>query len=149
MIVAPGSAICDARGLVRGFGTHVDEHGVTLLASTLGAVQRVAKWVAVQPVNSRYSPEVGDIVVGRVAEVGSKRWSIDIGARQFASLPLGGIVLSGGEQRRRTLEDQIAMRGILKEGDLVCVSLELTFDILGVLTWPRAASLLPHLVERD
>lgn len=122
MIVAPGSAICDARGLVRGFGTHIDERGFTLLASTLGAVQRVAKWVAVQPVNSRYSPEVGDIVVGRVAEVGSKRWSIDIGARQFAALPLGGIVLSGGEQRRRTLEDQIAMRGILKEGDLVCVS---------------------------
>ena len=30
----------------------------------------------------RYVGEVGDIVVGRIAEVGINRWRVDIGARQ-------------------------------------------------------------------
>jgi exosome complex component RRP4 len=55
-------------------------------------------------------------------QIAAKRWLVDIGARQDASLPLSAVHLTGGDQRRRTLEDQLAMRGILAEGDLVGVS---------------------------
>eukprot|EP00882_Tetradesmus_deserticola_P022584 GHRQ01024510.1.p1 GENE.GHRQ01024510.1~~GHRQ01024510.1.p1 ORF type:complete len:159 (+),score=26.11 GHRQ01024510.1:101-577(+) len=47
-----------------------------LIATLCGVVQRVDKLIYVQPVKSRYSPEVGDVVVGRVTEVSlqQQRW---------------------------------------------------------------------------
>jgi exosome complex component RRP4 len=119
MIVSPGTPICDGRGQLRGHGTYADEKTSMLVSSTLGSVERVAKWVAVKPAKHRYMPEVGDIVVGRVRDIAAKKWLVDIGARQDASLPLSAIHLSGGDQRRRTVEDQLAMRQILSEGDLI------------------------------
>ena len=41
-------------------------------------VCRVNKLITVRPPKSRYLGEIGDLVVGRVTEVGSKRWKIDI-----------------------------------------------------------------------
>jgi exosome complex exonuclease RRP4-like protein len=40
--------------------------------------------------------QVRDVVVGRIKEVGSKRWRVDIAGRQDASLQLSGIQLQGG-----------------------------------------------------
>ena len=53
------------------------------------------------------------------AQVGAKVWKVDINARQNATLMLTSVSLRGGVQRRRTQEDQLNMRSILSEGDLV------------------------------
>lgn len=70
----------------------------------------------------RYDPEVGDVVVGRVSEVVSDRWLIDIRSYQRGQLQLASINLPGGEQRRRNAADQLDMRKFYREGDVVCVS---------------------------
>lgn len=56
-----------------------------------------------------------------LVQVGSSRWSVDIGARQDAALMLSSVHLTGGDQRRRTLEDQLAMRSYFAENDLISV----------------------------
>jgi exosome complex component RRP4 len=51
-------------------------------------------------------------------QVSSKRWKVDVNARVDAVLLLSAVAL-GGEQRRRGITDQLAMREHLKENDLV------------------------------
>ena len=62
---------------------------------------------------------MGDVVVGRITEVGNKRWKVDVNGRQEAVLPLGSINLPGGAQRRRTMEDRLQMRQLFAENDVI------------------------------
>jgi exosome complex RNA-binding protein Rrp4 len=48
--------------------------------------------------DSRYTPEVGDLVIGRIVEVGPSRWKVDANARQDAILMLSSVNLPGGIQ---------------------------------------------------
>lgn len=96
--------------------------GDELVASVAGIVERVNKLVSVRPLYARYTGVVGDVVVGRVKEVGTRRWKVDINARQDAILMLSSVNLTGGVQRRRTTEDQMHMRSYFTEHDLVSVS---------------------------
>lgn len=95
--------------------------GRQLIATITGYVERVNKLLSVRPVNSRYTAEVGDVVVGRVVEVADGLWRVDINTRQHAVLQLSSINLPGGVQRRRTYEDKLQMSRFFREGDLICV----------------------------
>jgi hypothetical protein len=88
--------------------------------------------VSVRPLNARYTGEVGDVVVGRIVDVGDKRWRVDINARQDAVLHLSSIILPGGAQRRRTSEDSLQMRSFYSEGDLVSVRFPLLNFVLSL-----------------
>ena len=46
----------------------------------------------------RYNPEVGDLVIGRIVEVGPLRWRVEANARQDAVLMLSSVNLPGGVQ---------------------------------------------------
>ena len=46
----------------------------------------------------RFNGEIGDVVVGRIIELGPKRWKVDIKGRQEAVLLLSSINLPGGIQ---------------------------------------------------
>ncbi|CAL5219144.1 g921 [Coccomyxa viridis] len=109
-------------GFLRGHGTQVLDG--QLVATECGLVERVNKLVSVRPLRQRYSAALGDIVIGRVTEVAGKRWRLDIGARQEVSLQLSSVDLPGGAQRRRTAEDEIKMRTIFKEGDLLSAEVQ-------------------------
>uniref|UniRef100_I3M735 Exosome component 2 n=1 Tax=Ictidomys tridecemlineatus TaxID=43179 RepID=I3M735_ICTTR len=69
-----------------------------LIASVAGSVERVNKLICVKALNTRYNGEVGDIVVGRITE------------------------------RRRSAEDELAMRGFLQEGDLISAEVQAVFS---------------------
>lgn len=84
--------------------------------------------VSVRPLRSRYTGEVGDVVVCRILEVGQKRWKADVNARQDAVLMLSSINLPGGEQRRRTAEDQLNMRQFFVEHDLLSAEVQAFFQ---------------------
>ncbi|KAJ1474740.1 hypothetical protein T484DRAFT_1635032, partial [Baffinella frigidus] len=84
-----------------------------------GVVQRVNKLVSVVPLRSRYAGNVGDVIIGRVLELGQKRWLVDVCSSKGGILLLSSINLPSGEQRRRTQEDSLNMREIYAEGDLV------------------------------
>ena len=49
------------------------------------------------PLHLRYNGEVGDIVVGRILEVGMKRWKVDVHSKLNAVLMLSSVNLAGGE----------------------------------------------------
>ncbi|XP_064324703.1 exosome complex component RRP4 isoform X2 [Phalacrocorax carbo] len=69
-----------------------------LIASVAGAVERVNKLVCVKALKTRYNGEVGDVVVGRITE------------------------------RRRSAEDELAMRDYLQEGDLISAEVQSVFS---------------------
>lgn len=84
--VCPGDVLNVESGFLRGHGTQLTSD---LLTSTVaGFVTRVNKLVSVIPLKSRYMGEIGDVVVGRIQEVGEKRWKVEIQARQDAALHL-------------------------------------------------------------
>ena len=41
-----------------------------MIASLCGVVERVNKLISVSPMKSRYVPKIGDVVIGRVTDVG-------------------------------------------------------------------------------
>jgi len=125
-LVTPGQTINAEAGFLRGHGTYVRD-GV-LIASVAGVVQRVNKLISVTPLKSRFGGQVGDVIVGRVTEVGQKRWHLDVASTQAAVLMLSSVNLPGGEQRRRTYEDQLNMRSLYAEGDLISAEIHQFFQ---------------------
>ena len=110
----------DGYFLCRGHGTQVIENRLT--ATVCGCIERVNKLVTVRALHRRYKAEIGDIVIGRVTEIVSKRWRIDLNSMQESALLLSAVSLPGGAQRRRTADDELNMRSVFAEGDLVSVS---------------------------
>jgi exosome complex component RRP4 len=72
----------------------------------------------------RYVGEIGDLVVARISSVESKRWKADINASKDAVLQLASVNLPGGMQRMRTYEDQLQMRSLFEENDLVSAEIQ-------------------------
>ncbi|KAG8725662.1 exosome non-catalytic core subunit rrp4 [Ceratobasidium sp. 428] len=95
-LTSPGEMITSSQSFMRGHGTFVEDEQV--IASVAGTVERVNKLVSVKPVKSRYTPEVGDLVVGRISEVQNKRWKVDVNSRQDGLLLLSSVNLPGGVQ---------------------------------------------------
>ncbi|XP_022967545.1 exosome complex component RRP4 homolog isoform X2 [Cucurbita maxima] len=61
-----------------------------VVATICGVVERINKLIYVRALRARYKPEVGDIIVGRVTE------------------------------RRQTADDELNMRSIFEENDVIC-----------------------------
>ncbi|XP_073242323.1 exosome complex component RRP4-like [Porites lutea] len=125
-IVSPGDVITEDTGYMRGHGTYVD--GDKLIASVAGVVERVNKLICVRPFKTRYNGEVGDVVVGRITEVGQKRWKVETFSRLDSVLLLSSVNLPGGELRRRSAEDELMMRHFLAEGDLISAEVQSVYS---------------------
>lgn len=122
-IVSAGQIITSDRQFMRGHGTWTPGDG-TIRASLCGTVQRVNKLLSVQSLWPRYEPQIGDFVVGRIVEVQSKRWAVDIGASQHAALLLSAIQLPSGVRRRKLASDELHMRSFFQEGDLLVAEVQ-------------------------
>lgn len=121
-VVTPGDVIAVEAGFMRGHGTFV-ENG-QLLACVPGVVETVNKLVRVRPLRSRYVGEIGDVVVGRITEVAQKRWKVDTQSRLDSILTLSSVNLPGGVLRRKSAEDELAMRQFLAEGDVISAEVQ-------------------------
>ncbi|KAK7054834.1 Exosome complex component rrp4 [Paramarasmius palmivorus] len=121
----PGEPLTSAQAYMRGHGTYVDNDQV--IASVAGIVERVNKLITVRPVRTRYNPEVGDLVVGRITEVQARRWKVDANSRQDAILMLSSVNLPGGVQRRKLESDELQMRTFFEEGDLLVAEVQAFF----------------------
>jgi exosome complex component RRP4 len=103
----------------RGHGTYIALASTEIVATVAGTVQKTNKLLSVRPLRARYTPEIGDLVVGRIIEVQTKRWRVDVGAPLLAALPLSAINLPGGILRKRTETDELQIRTFFSEGDLL------------------------------
>lgn len=126
-LVFPGDVISTEKGFMHGQGTYQEgktgtggpEPSENITASVIGKVDKTSKVIMVRPIKCRYTGEIGDIVVGRVAEITVKRWKIDINSLFYATLHLNSINLPSGVQRRKTYEDEQSMREIFREKDMI------------------------------
>ncbi|KAH3899224.1 probable Exosome complex component RRP4 [Saccharomycodes ludwigii] len=125
-IVTPGELVTDDPVWMRGHGTYSLQNKT--YSSVCGTVSRVNKLLSVIPLRGRYQPETGDHVIGRITEVGNKRWKVAIGAKQDAVLMLGSVNLPGGVLRRKSESDELQMRNFLKEGDLLNAEVQSLFQ---------------------
>lgn len=62
--------------------------------------------------------------MGRISAVDSKRWKVDLNGQKDAILQLSSVNLPGGVQRMRTYEDQLQMRTLFAENDVVCAEVQ-------------------------
>ncbi|KAG6888476.1 hypothetical protein C0995_008049 [Termitomyces sp. Mi166 len=140
----PGESLTSSQAYMRGHGTYVDNEEV--IASVAGTIERVNKLITVRATRTRYNPEVGDLVVGRITEVGvsysdgkdftiswfgqvqPRRWKVDANSRQDAVLMLSSVNLPGGVQRRKLESDELQMRTFFEEGDLLVAEVQAFFS---------------------
>eukprot|EP00330_Aristerostoma_sp_ATCC50986_P003327 CAMPEP_0114575366 /NCGR_PEP_ID=MMETSP0125-20121206/245_1 /TAXON_ID=485358 ORGANISM="Aristerostoma sp., Strain ATCC 50986" /NCGR_SAMPLE_ID=MMETSP0125 /ASSEMBLY_ACC=CAM_ASM_000245 /LENGTH=79 /DNA_ID=CAMNT_0001763043 /DNA_START=198 /DNA_END=437 /DNA_ORIENTATION=+ len=78
----------------------------------------------VNPIRAKYFGHVGDIVVGRIAEISNRRWLVDIGSHSYGYLNLNSINLPSGAQRRKTEEDELNMRTYFDENDIIVAEIQ-------------------------
>ncbi|KAK3025332.1 hypothetical protein RJ639_043841 [Escallonia herrerae] len=144
-------------GVLKGHGT--TELDGEVVATVCGVVERVNKLVYVRALRARYKPEIGDIIVGRVIEVAPKRWRLEINFIQDAVLMLSSMTLPDGVQRRRTAVDELNMRSIFEENDVVCAEvrgfqhdgslhLQARSQKYGKLERGQLLTIPPYLVKR-
>ncbi|GAB1316264.1 Exosome complex component rrp4 [Madurella fahalii] len=144
-IVTPGELITSDPQWMRGHGTYVshghpaaDPDTAAIVSSVAGTITRTNKLLSVRPLRARYTPEVGDLVVGRIVEVQAKRWRVDVGSTQLAALPLSAINLPGGILRKRTETDELQIRSFFAEGDLLVAEVQQLFGDGGAVLHTRS-----------
>lgn len=125
-IVTPGELVTDDPVWMKGHGTYFLEDKT--YSSVAGNISRVNRLLSVIPLRCRYQAETGDHIVGRITDVGNKRWKVDIGCKQDAILMLGSVNLPGGVLRRKSESDELQMRNFLKEGDLLNAEVQTIFN---------------------
>lgn len=128
VIAMPGQAVASSTLYMRGHGSYIDAAQNEIVSLLSGSVERVNKLISVRPARTRYRPEVGDLVVGRITDVQSRRWKVDIGSKTDASLQLSSINLPGGVQRKKLESDELQMRAFFQEGDLLVAEVQTLFQ---------------------
>lgn len=143
-LATTGQAIASATTFMRGHGAYlastissyssnIDDNKSAMTSmihsSLCGVIHKTNKLISVTSLKSRYSPEVGDLVIGRITDLqpGNKKWKVDIQSRQDSNLLLSSINLPGGIQRRKLESDELEMRTFFKEGDLVVAEIQNIF----------------------
>lgn len=84
-LVTPGEVVTSDPQWMRGHGTYLaiaeegEEAGTSIVATVAGTVMKVNKLLSVKPLRARYTPDIGDLVVGRIMEVCLSALSMDGG----------------------------------------------------------------------
>ena len=107
-----------------GHGTYIQPGSTDITSSLAGTLTKTNKLLSVRPLRARYTPEIGDLVVGRIVEVQAKRWRVDVAASQLAILQISAINLPGGILRKRTETDELQIRSFFAEGDLLVAEVQ-------------------------
>ncbi|KAK6500336.1 exosome non-catalytic core subunit rrp4 [Arthrobotrys musiformis] len=125
-IVTPGEVVTDDPQWMRGHGTYLSPatSGQSIISSLAGTISKTNKLLSIRALKFRYIPEIGDLVVGRILEVQTKRWRVDIAAPHSATLLLSSINLPGGILRKRTSTDELQIRTFFSEGDLLVAEVQ-------------------------
>ncbi|KAI8960968.1 hypothetical protein F5Y11DRAFT_327984 [Daldinia sp. FL1419] len=137
-IVTPGEIITEDPQWMRGHGTYTTADPPAIISSVAGTLSKTNKLLSVRPLRARYTPEIGDLVVGRIVEVQAKRWRVDVGASLLAQLPLSAVNLPGGIQRRRTETDELQIRTFFSEGDLLVAEVQQLYSDGGAVLHTRS-----------
>lgn len=129
-VITPGQIVTDDPQWMRGHGTFAasDDASSAIRSTLAGTLQKTNKLLSMVPLRARYTPEIGDLVIGRIVEVQSRRWKVDVAAPLLANLLLSSINLPGGALRRRTSVDELNIRSFFGEGELLVAEVQSLFQ---------------------
>lgn len=135
-VVIVGDLICGGKNegkllssdndiFLRGYNTISNCEGTDeIVAAVCGTVEVTEKVVSVKGLFSRYVPEIGDVVVGRVLDVVGNKWTVDVNCSQSAVMLLSNVSEPGGVLRRRGRSDELTMRQLFDQGDLIAAEVQ-------------------------
>ncbi|PNS18084.1 Exosome complex component rrp4 [Sphaceloma murrayae] len=129
-LLTPGQTLTADPSFMRGHGTYLPSpapSAFSISSSLSGTLLRTNRLLSILPLSARYVPEIGDLIVGRIVEVQSRRFKVEICAPLLANLPLSSINLPGGILRKRTAVDELNMRNFFEEGDLLVAEVQTLF----------------------
>ncbi|MFQ6012334.1 MAG: exosome complex RNA-binding protein Rrp4 [Thermoplasmata archaeon] len=109
-VVVPGDVL-DGEGLRPGVGTFSE--GGRIYASLLGIKKERGGYVNVIPLGGRYMPRPGDLVIGKVVDLGPSHWLVDINAPHPSPLHVNEVpwkVDFGDTARFLDVEDTILVK---------------------------------------
>lgn len=119
---------------LKGYNTYTPQSGgstsssssssTAIVSSITGLVEVTDRVVSVRGAAPRYLPEIGDVVIGRVVDLSGTRWRVNVNGLQDAVLLLANVTEPGGVLRRRGREDELAMRSIFQESDLLVAEVQ-------------------------
>ena len=121
-IAITGDEVGNTSESLRGYNTYTS--GERILSCVCGTVEAIDRVVSVRAPSSRYLGETGDVIVGRVKEISGTRWKVHVGSHQDAFMLLSNVTEPGGVLRRRGREDELQMRNIFAEGDVVACEVQ-------------------------
>ncbi|TKA30748.1 hypothetical protein B0A50_02468 [Salinomyces thailandicus] len=127
-IITPGQTVTDDPQWMRGHGTFAQADSTSICSTLAGTLQKTNKLLSIVPLRARYTPEIGDLVIGRIVEVQSRRWKVDVAAPLLANLMLSSINLPGGALRKRTSVDELNIRAFFGEGELLVAEVQSLFQ---------------------
>ncbi|WPH01269.1 Hypothetical protein R9X50_00410700 [Acrodontium crateriforme] len=127
-IITPGQTVTDDVQWMRGHGTFAEADSTAIRSTLAGTLQKTNKLLSIVPLRARYTPEIGDLVIGRIVEVQSRRWKVDVAAPLLANLLLSSINLPGGILRKRTSVDELNIRSFFGEGELLVAEVQSLFQ---------------------
>ncbi|CAG9571183.1 putative exosome complex exonuclease [Leishmania major strain Friedlin] len=144
-VVIVGDSICGGDGdqklstshdevYLRGFNTFagnnpsdralLHEGAGEVVAAISGHIEVTERVISVKGLLPRYQPEIGDVVVGRIVEVSGNKWHVDVNSTQTAIMLLSSVTEPGGILRRRGRGDELGMRQIFDQDDLVAAEVQ-------------------------
>ncbi|KAL8232835.1 hypothetical protein R6Q57_002613 [Mikania cordata] len=150
--VADSIPVNQEDGVLKGHGTTELEGEV--VATVCGIIERVNKLVYVRTLRARW-----DSFFMIYVKVATKRWRLEINFSQDAVLMLSSMNLPDGIQRRRTAVDELNMRSVFEENDVICaevrnfmrdgsLQLQARSQKYGKLERGQMLTVSPYLVKR-
>jgi len=116
-LVTPGDLLAEG-DYSTGSNTH--KEGNKIYASRLGLVDYMEREISVVALDAFYFPSVGDLVIGKIAEVNINGWTVDIDAPYSAALQASDVL-----NRFKPQRDDLSK--IFDVGDLILAKIT-TFD---------------------
>jgi len=96
-VVAPGELLADGDHQL---GENAYRIGTQIFSACIGLLEVDGNRVFVVPLKGGYIPRVGDLVAGRIVDIGLSGWSVDILAPYSAMLPASETPGPRGPRRR-------------------------------------------------
>src|SRR6266700_5077817 len=96
-VVAPGEVLAEGDHLL---GDNAYRIGTKIFSACVGILEVDGNRVFVVPLKGGYIPRVGDLVAGRIVDIGLSGWSVDIRAPYEAMLPASETPGPRGPRRR-------------------------------------------------
>jgi len=85
-IVVPGDELADGMDFLPAGGAF--REGDKIIASQVGVISVNGRLIKLVPLNAKYTPKKGDMVIGKVAAITNNGWFVDIGYSNEAFIPL-------------------------------------------------------------